>query len=198
MHAGVVLKHYLVAMNNDTAVPMLDMAEYLKKYATSTSLFKYVWNNEGGDSLAFFRSILKKKPNRKNIILCFSWDDLDSMDNLLQSFGPALVSGFGVTKRFTSKHRQHLGKYEVEAFEGKHAMVLVGYRRTRNGEKRYLLQNWWKTKPYVEVDANYLQSSQAYVYFIKEPHMEMGDYPTNLQSMVECDLDACERFIPEG
>ena len=41
---------------------------------------------------------------------------------------------------------------------GLHAMVLVGVRKNGNGP-RYLLQNWWSKKPFVEVDADYLKSS---------------------------------------
>jgi hypothetical protein len=82
----------------------------------------------------------------------------DDLDILLKSYGPGLVSGFAVAQDFIGDDWQHLGKYKVEKFEGRHAMVLVGYRIV-DGKKRYLLQNWWKTKPYVEVDIGYLLSS---------------------------------------
>jgi hypothetical protein len=61
-------------------------------------------------------------------------------------------------------------------------MVLVGYE----GKKRYLLQNWCKTKPYIE-----------FIHFIKEKQMEMGEYPTNPETLVECasDFDCSENFI---
>ena len=77
-------------------------------------------------------------------------------------------------------------------------MVLVGYRIV-DGKKRYLLQNWWKSKPYVEVDIEYLLDSEATIHFIKERQMEMGDYPTSFETLVECEpgLDASEHFIPE-
>lgn len=64
MHAPVVAQHYLVAMNNDTAIPMLDMAEYLKKYMSSGDLYQHIWKDQGGDSLDFFeKKILHKKPH---------------------------------------------------------------------------------------------------------------------------------------
>ena len=68
-----------------------------------------------------------------------------------------------------------------------------------DGKKRYLLQNWWKSKPYVEVDVDYLLSSKATFHFIKEKQLEMGDYPTNLEALVECEsgIDASENFIPD-
>jgi hypothetical protein len=57
MHAGVVMQHYLVAMNNDKAVPMLNTAEYLKQHMSAKDLYAHIWNNQGGASFEFFREI---------------------------------------------------------------------------------------------------------------------------------------------
>ena len=200
MHACVVVQHYLVAMNNPETVPMLNMAEYLKKYMPVDSLYEHIWNNKGGDSLDFLKNILKEKPEAKNIV-ALSYSSLENSDigGLLKSYGPGLVSGFSVATDFIDPNWQHLGEYKVERFEGRHAMVLVGYRIV-DGQKRYLLQNWWKSKPYVEVDADYLLSSEAIIHFIKEKQMKMGDYPTSFESLVECEsgIDASENFIPDN
>lgn len=198
MHACVVVQHYLVAMNNDEEVPMLNMAEYLKKYMPGDRLYQHIWNNMGGDSLDFLEGILKESPDSENILHCSNRSDLDSMDKLIESYGPGLVTGFCVAKDFVGTNWQHLGKYKVEKFEGRHAMVLVGSRIV-HGKMRYLLQNWWKSKPYVEVDVDYLLSSKATIHFIKEKQLEMGDYPTNLDALVECEsgIDASENFIPD-
>jgi hypothetical protein len=199
MHACVVMQHYLVALNNQETIPMLNMAEYLKKYMPGTHLFEHIWNDKGGDSWEFLKSILKKRPEPEQVITLAN-ESLANADMgvLLEEHGPGLVSGFCVTEDFVSEKWQHLGKYRVENFKGRHAMVLVGHREV-DGEKRYLLQNWWKTKSYVEVDADYLLSSDATIHFIKEEQMEMGDYPTSDQTLVECEsgMDACENFIPE-
>ncbi|KAI8899569.1 hypothetical protein BC833DRAFT_656925 [Globomyces pollinis-pini] len=192
-------KHYLVAMDNDKKVPMLNMAEYLKKYMPGDRLYQHIWNNRGGDSLDFLENILKERPDSENIVTLSNKVLADTeMDKLVKSYGPGLVSGFCVAKDFVGTDWQHLGKYKVEKFEGRHAMVLVGYRIV-DGKKRYLLQNWWKSKPYVEVDVDYLLSSRATIHFIKEKQLEMGDYPSNLEALVECEsgIDASENFIPD-
>jgi len=38
------------------------------------------------------------------------------------------------------------------------------------------------------------------VHFIKEKQLEMGDYPANLEALVECEsgIDASENFIPDN
>jgi hypothetical protein len=75
MHACVVVQHYLVAMNNQEEVPMLNMAEYLKGYMKSDELYDQIWNNKGGDSLNFLEKILKKKPASENISHCSNKKD---------------------------------------------------------------------------------------------------------------------------
>ena len=164
------------------------------------SLYQHFWENKGGDSLDFLENILEQKPGVDGIA-SRQTDTLhnDDLDILLKSYGPGLVSGFAVAQDFIGDDWQHLGKYKVEKFEGRHAMVLVGYRIV-DGKKRYLLQNWWKTKPYVEVDVDYLLSSKVTIHFIKEKQVRMGDYPTNLETLVECEsgIDASENFIPDN
>jgi hypothetical protein len=199
MHACVVLQHYLVAMNNAEKMPMLNMTDYLKKFMPGHILYEHIWNDKGGDSWSFFRHILKERLNsEKWISLMDSALHAADLPDLLSTHGPALISGFSVTREFTGEDWQHIGRNNSERFEGLHAMILVGYR-VEDGKNRYLLQNWWKSKPYVEVDAEYLESSEAILRFIKEPQMEMGDYPSNFDVLIECEpgLDASENFIPE-
>ena len=200
MHACVVVQHYLVAMNNDKEIPMLNMAKYLKMFMPGDILYQHIWNNKGGDSLDFLENILKNKPGVDGIA-SRQTDTLgkDDLDNLLKAHGPGLVSGFVVADAFIGNGWQHLGEYKGEKFKGRHAMVLVGYRIV-DEKKRYLLQNWWKSKPYVEVDVGYLLSSKATVHFITKPQMEMGDYPTSSEAYVECEsgIDASENFIPDN
>jgi hypothetical protein len=192
MHAGVVLQHYLVAMNSKDFVPMLNMAEYLKKYMSGDALYKHIWEDEGGNSINFFERILKDKPDPMDLNPHSSRKELNNL---------RLVSGFSVTKDFsnyTKKLWQHIGIDQDPTIVGQHAMVLVGYRSC--GKKlRYLLQNWWEEKPYVEVDGDHLRRSKATVHFMTKPLLEMGEYPQNDEAFVECinGLDASDNFLPE-
>ena len=88
MHACVVVQHYLVAMNNDEEVPMLNMAEYLKKYMPGDRLNQHIWNNRGVDSLDFLENILKEKPGVDGIA-SRQTDTLhnDDLDILLKVLG---------------------------------------------------------------------------------------------------------------
>ena len=202
MHAPVVLQHYLVAMANKKPIPMLDMTKYLKQNMPGTNLYSHIWENKGGDSFDFLEKILFEKLPAKNII-DFSPSRLDKakLCKQLVRHGPALVSGFRVSENFKDKDQWcHTGK-QPDDFSGMHAMLLVGYRKFKeHGTEKthYLLQNWWKSKAYVEVDIDFLISSKATVRFITKKQKKMGDFPVNDNVLVECDVDACEQFIPEG
>jgi hypothetical protein len=76
--------------------------------------------------------------------------------------------------------------------------VLVGHRVADDGSNRLLLQNWWKDKPFVEVDAHYLNSCRAVIHAVETPQPTLGHYPTNSYPHVEAEfLDAGENFAPE-
>jgi hypothetical protein len=76
-----------------------------------------------------------------------------------------------------------------------HAMILIGYRY-ENHEVRYLIQNWWKMKPFVEVDVSYLHSCHAITHFVETPQYEIGNFQTNFHDHVECGmLDSPENLV---
>jgi hypothetical protein len=186
-------------MNTDMATPMLDMGEYLKKYVHGTGLHRHIWEDHGGDSFEFFKNILPEKLGPHDTV-GFSGSLLDiDMSVLLRKYGPALVSGFKVTRDFSSRSLVHVGEPEPECL-GRHAMVLIGCRVDDRGKRRYLLQNWWKSKPYVELDDDHFASSCSTIHFIKKKQFTMGNFPTSLEEYVECEqgLDASETFTLEA
>jgi len=128
IHACVVVQHYLVAMNNDKEIPMLNIEEYMKKCMTGDRLFQHIWNSKGSDSLDFLKNVLNTRPDPEDIFHCSNRNDFDSMDVLLKTYGPGLASGFFVSMTFIGADWQHLGKSTVEKLEGRHDVVLVNYR----------------------------------------------------------------------
>jgi hypothetical protein len=52
----------------------------------------------------------------------------------------------------------------------RHAMVLIGARRTRDGDYFFLLQNWWKTRFFIEVSGEYLRCCDANIYHLVDDH----------------------------
>lgn len=59
MHAPIVMQHYLVGMYQEVATPMLNMAEYVKKFMPSNDLYNHIWSDSGGSSVDFLMRILQ-------------------------------------------------------------------------------------------------------------------------------------------
>lgn len=159
MHAAIVLQHYLVWMNSlstttatnvddndddEKPATMLDMGLYLRQYMDARSLRRHIWDDEGGDSANFLRQILVQQP--KPVVSAIGNEPSVWLQNL-KRFGPLLVAGVEVTKGFAAKNGQvtFTGQSTGDVL-GRHAMGLVGHRKTATNEDLFLLQNWWKHK----------------------------------------------------
>jgi hypothetical protein len=197
MHGPIIMQHYLVAMNSSAAVPTLDMVKYIRRHFSASKLYDHVWDDKGGSSKAFLLEILGETPQA---IRFFSDSLLTSgpiIREQLHSLGPALVSNFNVHGTFGNPGVWELRGEVSDPSRGEHAMVLVGYRKSKNGDYRYLLQNWWVEAPYVEVDLEYLSSAQAILHFIRTKPTEIGTFETNSADFVESSLDTGERHALE-
>lgn len=116
----------------------------------------------------------------------------DEIPNALKAYGPGLVSGFEVHQDFANftTHHHHNGIH-LGSYIGNHAMALVGHR-SANGTQYFLLQNWWKEKQFVEVDASYLKHSGASVWFIETPQTDVPkDFAVNYANFYE--LEAVDK-----
>ncbi|KAI3650455.1 hypothetical protein MP228_003936 [Amoeboaphelidium protococcarum] len=163
-----------------------------ERLAAFVAQFVYV-SNSVDDPRAFLVNILAQNANPRLL----NRSGGDEMESCLKSFDPALVLAFRVEEAFDSDTWQHLGRSSVEA-KGYHAMMLVGVIK-EDDQYRYLLQNWWKRKALVEVDAECLQSCFASITFVQTPQTSIGSFPTNASEHVECEmLDAQETFTSEG
>ena len=169
MHAPVVLQHYLVAMQNEVRMPSLDMALYMRRYPSADELENHIWDNIGGSSSGFAESILLKGTE-----FLYFGPDKDflpdgAIESSLELYGPALVAYFRVDEDFCDKDMlRHIGPRDKKQVLGKHAMLLVGHRQ-ESDKKLLLLQNWWRSKQFIEVDAEYLESTRTILYFVKTP-----------------------------
>mmetsp|Transcript_27923 Transcript_27923/g.90029 ORF Transcript_27923/g.90029 Transcript_27923/m.90029 type:complete len:157 (+) Transcript_27923:159-629(+) len=119
---------------------------------------------------------------------------------LLTKYGPASVSNFKVYKDFTNQAvHKHYGQPRG-AFEGCHAMALVGSRRDENNNVFFLLQNWWLKKQFVEVDLECLKACRATLYFGETPQTSVPtEFPTHAGHIMQTEaIDMQERYALEG
>jgi hypothetical protein len=201
MHAGIVahyyaLWHYSLKNGVKTATPhaMVDMRKHIRERFDTKALHRHVFDDKGGDSRTYLRSLLL----HCSILVCCR---PEVYGVYLQTYGPALVSGFYVHDDFSSNHsvHHHYGSVTGE-YIGMHAMVLVGARMDVTHGWCFLLQNWWNNKQFVEVDEQHLESSGAMVQFIKTPQDSMNTHLFTVEGRwCECDmLDKPERMQGEN
>jgi hypothetical protein len=180
VHAPVVLQHYVVAMQRKDAVPMINVAEFLRRHMEGKDLTERVLDNQGGDAKEFLVRILTRDSSTIE-------SSIADARHMLETFGPGLVSAFRVDKEFLEGAEwRYTGRIGKE--EGMHAMVLVGHRKEGN-EIRFLIQNWWVQKPLVEVNQEYLFATKAKLYFVATPQMEIPwPFTTNSLDLIEWEL----------
>lgn len=185
MHAPVVLQHYLVSMGsgNHTGAKMIDIAAYVAKYRRGAALVDYLKNNRGGNSEDFASEIFLGASDEDNFdkrTLVMGKNSLhEACQRITQRLTnePALVSRFKVYQNFMDGDSSFLNaNFPKKTLLGRHAMVLIGYRKCVTHGIVFLLQNWWKGRHFIEVSASYLAACDATVIFVKT---ELTDIPTD-------------------
>lgn len=197
MHAGVVVQYYRIwhtlLCNGQTTSNhgVVDVGRHIGAHFDAKQLKAHVFDDSGGFSRAFLKSIL---PKDSVITTCKE----EEYGEYLNTYGPALVSGFVVHTDFLddSIHHHH-GKPSGNDV-GCHAMVLLGTRTNEHGERFYLLQNWWRGKQFVEVSASYLEKCEATVYFVKTPQAHVPEWLERHNAKFhwqEMEADMPEKFM---
>jgi hypothetical protein len=77
----------------------------------------------------------------------------------------------------------------------RHAMVLIGARKTASNEYFFLLQDWWKSRYFVEVSGEYLALCEARIIFYTGSRLERREDCEDLLyegTYAESCLDAIE------
>jgi hypothetical protein len=182
-HAQIVLQHYLVAMNSDEQVPMLDLAHYITNHLSHKDLYQLLWKENPGCAGAMLQNILS--PIERHDMIDISYKQLHKykLSKLLREYGPALIhlhvdSSFKYSGAYSFKKPLDQDHY--------HTMLLIGYRRV--GMRHvFLLQNWWERKAYVEVTKSFLSKQSARVTFVKKKQECIPDkFKVNYDKIVAC------------
>ncbi len=123
----------------------------------------------------------------------------ESVMNEIEQY-PALVTNFMVTEEMTNTSWISYSdnpRDPVSDSERLHAMVLIGIRKTTDGKYFFLLQNWWPSKPFLEVSSEYFACCGGIIHFVtpsKIPSMTINQLKEvlTLYSAVETDCDVGE------
>ena len=217
MHAVVVFVHYLVALSTGREDhEMIDIGAYMRDCFSSIALRDQICSNRGGRSIGLLRSMggLKRRelrsitiPRKSKSEESFKYMVDVVVENFEKDGRPALVSGFRVEGAFKDASiLSHSGTVPESAAEDIHAMLLIGARKTEDGTVYFLLQNWWSSKFFVEVTAEYLASAEATVTFVTKEKIvlprkfKMVDayFAQTDDTPLESDETALRELVPPG
>jgi len=166
MHAPLVLQHYLVSTATGADAGTIDMAGMVREGFSGDALTAHIFQGAGGSSVEVLCRLLVPG----SVVVEPSVAEWESF---LQRHGPGLVSRFSVHSDFVGESLTFDGNV-FGPQQGHHAMLLIGARTDVTTDKRwFLLQNWWKSKQFVEVSESYMLSACAKVCFVTTPQTEM-------------------------
>ena len=190
MHGPVTLQHYIITMaTNGEKSKIMDIGRYEANELFGDALRFFLVEKKGGNSLKFLMKICNldfedideytaPNPASKKFE-----SKMQEIITLLKKGSPALVAGFNVYDDFYNNKSNNIlcGEPQGSTHKYTHTMVLIGIRKEVtdvSGEERsqyfYLLQNWWKGRHFVEVDAEYMYHCRSNIIFVSKVLTEYG------------------------
>ena len=206
LHAPVVLEHYLIAIaTNGRSSSTYNIGKYEAHVLTGNHLKDFLLRDEGGSSqntlfelceLDDADTILINIPS-PTIAEAYSVVCEEILARVAQS--PALVSSFVVHSDFLHSDTVSFSGIPSRGARAsntsRHSMVLIGGRKTADGEYFFLLQNWWEGRYFIEVSAGYMHYCQASIRFVTKAIIRKSELSTFLCDALyaETSTDAPEK-----
>ena len=209
LHAVVVFEHYLSAiMSGGKVVSTYDVGKYEGHTLSGKLLENFLLRNEGGNALETLRSLwimgpedllIQSIPSCKSAVPQSYALICEDILNRTKT-QPALVSNIKIKDILESADVKFTEAPRGIPERPRHAMVLIGARKTKDGEYFFLLQNWWKSRFFIEVSGDYLSHCDAKITFFLGTKIERReDFEDFLYqaTFAETSADACETSPPE-
>jgi hypothetical protein len=183
MHAPDVVLHYVLCKHSpgDTSKYklMVDLTAFLLKWFDGERFWRFVHDNNGGDSVWFLKQ-LGGLDGRDLLEMLASSPDEGTVVRHLHAHGPALIATFETFEGFGGHTTHSFVGADYRQSAGLHSMAMVGYRRDDAGGVRFLVQNWWQSKQFFECDLAFLASRRArLVWVTREPPMPNNPQTTD-------------------
>lgn len=169
MHGPVIMQYYLrvMATPEERDIGMIDMTHYIRQSFPDEHLEKYIMRDEGGDSWGTMQDMLLRSDHLQSTTV----EKVD--DAMLRKHGICLIYSFEAYSDFMKDSTLvHVGAPDKsKKKEGHHAMVIIGVRM-EGARKKFLVQNFWKDKQFVEFDSAYLEACRARIAFVDCEHRQ--------------------------
>ena len=189
---------------------MVDLTAFALSTRTPEELWDFIEKDAGGSSRDALPLLTGLKDGTDIAYFQVLNDSADQLDAVLRDHGPVLMSRVKVTQSLFDTTSQTATRFSltgiVHPFQMDpttgvplHAMTLVGVRTLHDGTKRFLLQNWWIKKQFLEVDCAYLQHCGAEASYITSRGFTAwpASYPTTHGRCVESAFGGKETSGPK-
>ena len=136
--------------------------EYFKKLPPRVQ-HNLVYHNHGWSALKTLKHICGDVHHRYETV------PVDKLPEYIINFGPGLVTDFHNPDLKSQGQTVYINGEKpsrIPESPYRHSMLIVGFRYTPENEVRFLVQNWWKKKPFFETSADYLKASGVKITFI--------------------------------
>jgi hypothetical protein len=214
-----VLQHYLATIvagedRKNENLGMIDIANYHRNSLNGEKLMMLVKDELSIPARRFFQVDLCHLENPTDIVIFniqipYSDDERLSLSitefvNRSYLLLTVILTNFSVEEPFKARRVYSysgiaLGDLGKDPYEPDrvHAMVLIGMRKTKTGQYYFLLQNWWESKPFVEVSSEYFAYCGGIVRFVapevlSEVKIHVPAEMLTMAHAVETDCDTAE------
>lgn len=186
MLSSVVAHHYLYSIQTNVCQPTVNVAMAIHEgYIGAPTIKSYFNSQTGGDAAAFFETLLGRKTCNTEFASISPADspyhvgDCERIFDLLKVRGPGLVTDFRTEEAFLKDGVSFSGSPDASTMPGMmHAMVLIGaFKSTVDNTYKYLLQNTWSGRYFIEVDSVYLSAVKAQILFVAKTSRIATDTP---------------------
>ena len=184
LHAPIALEHYLIVLGtNGRNRGMIDIGSYIATTLGAKDLEGFLFSGSSGNSQ---RTLIRlcdlseddhspvTLPDPHRLKAAFDLICTDIYNNV--RYKPYLVSNFKIYKHFMVKGRYSYNMADIDTAEERqthstaalpaHSMLLIGARKDAHGQYYFLLQNWWDSKYFIEVSAEYLYYCRANMMYV--------------------------------
>lgn len=144
----------------------INLPVHLRRSGSATLLERLVFHRRGVDSRQFFGEVCPQVPITDTLVLAKGGEPALQAKLTEYNHLPCMVSRLRIPQSVLFDEDEdgdcYLGASAGSSGPKMHSTLLVG-----SSGDRYVLQNWWKSRPFLEVDYAFLERHGAHVHFAR-------------------------------
>ena len=177
LSAVFVFEHYLTAIFSKGAIPTTyDVGKYEAKELRGEVLEDFLLNGRLSSTLGILKSVCALGDDDFETILLPSNRDLRARQyqDDCELISQLVASRPGIISQMKASHISGSSVEQIQFTDApgnqldspRHAVLLIGACKKADGEYYFLVQNWWPSRPFLELSGRYLAHCDAKITFL--------------------------------